>query len=189
VRGQRTRARLDRPAAGVERGERATLVVGRRVEGVGAGAAQRVVRPRGLRRPRLLGGELEVDALGLGSQPLAGVVDEALRALGVDAVRAGDVFEVALLDALDPALHLVGDRAERLLEGGLRVVFVAHPEDDRSRTCMEDQAALAFAAAVPRLEADGRMSPPGAERSCRPGRTASGRTTSARAASSIIAPR
>ena len=52
---------------------------------------------------------------------------------------AGDVLEIALLDAVDAANDLVRDGAKRLLEGP-RLVFVAHSEDDRTRTCMEDQA-------------------------------------------------
>ena len=46
VGGQRAGAGLDRPAAGVQRRERAALIVGRRVQRVRAGAAQRIVVPR-----------------------------------------------------------------------------------------------------------------------------------------------
>src|SRR3954447_8753692 len=61
VGGEHARARFDRPAAGIERGERAALLVGRDVQRTGARAAQRIlpargrgrgVRPRGRRRRR-----------------------------------------------------------------------------------------------------------------------------------------
>ena len=131
--GQRARAGLDRPAAGVQRRERAALVLGRHVQRVRAGAG-RERRPRRVggarlapRRPRLPARAAWLNASVWARSQLAGVVHEALGTVGVDAELAGDVLQLAALDALDPAGDLVGDRAQRLLEG-LRLVFVAHAE-------------------------------------------------------------
>ena len=73
------------------------------------------------------------EIVGLRAQPLARAVDEALGTIGVHAIGARDVLELVLLDTLDPALHLIGDRAQRLLEA-LGLVFVFHAGDDRSET-------------------------------------------------------
>jgi hypothetical protein len=123
--GERRRPGLERPAPGVERGERDSLLLGGHVERVRLGVAEEVLAGgRGRAALRFAAGG--AGGFDLRPQPLAGAVDPLAHAVGVDAGGSDDLLRVGLRGALDRSSELVGDLAGRLLEAPGMPLVVGH---------------------------------------------------------------
>src|SRR5437588_4819482 len=100
-------ARLDRPPAGLKRGQRETLLLGREVERVWACPTQRILIGRGrltaglerggalwgLLSPR---GQLVAEMLELSAQPAGSALDPFPSPCGIDAHVSGELVDIGL---------------------------------------------------------------------------------------------